>query len=171
MGVVSSEFVIIFPPNPLVSPSPPIPHSQIIMINQNSVCAITGGGKGITAKSAIKLAQEYKCKFVLLGRSPLSQAPEPAWVKDCSSETELKRRILEQLVAGDEKPTPMMVQKEYQAISSRREIEQTLAAINEAGGEAEYLSVDVTDESVLQEKLAEIEQRLGKITAIVPRCW
>jgi NAD(P)-dependent dehydrogenase (short-subunit alcohol dehydrogenase family) len=137
------------------------------MINQNSVCAITGGGKGITAKSAIKLAEEYKCKFVLLGRSPLPKTPEPAWVQDCSSETELKRRILEQLVAGGEKPTPMMVQKQYQAISSRREIEQTLAAIEAAGGKAEYLSVDVTDESVLQEKLTEVEQRLGKITAIV----
>ncbi|WP_414624206.1 SDR family NAD(P)-dependent oxidoreductase [Calothrix sp. CCY 0018] len=136
------------------------------MINQNSVCAITGGGKGITAKSAIKLAQQYKCQFVLLGRSPLPKAPEPAWIEDCT-ETELKRRILEQLVAGGEKPTPMMVQKEYQAISSRREIEQTLAAIEAAGGKAEYLSVDVTDESVLQEKLTEVEQRLGKITAIV----
>ncbi len=137
------------------------------MINQNTVCAITGGGKGITAKSAVKLAQEYKCKFVLLGRSPLPKTPEPAWMQDCSSETELKRRILEQLVAGGEKPTPMMVQKQYKAISSRREIEQTLAAIEEAGGKAEYLSVDVTDESVLQEKLTEVEQRLGKITTIV----
>lgn len=136
------------------------------MINQNSVCAITGGGKGITAKSAVKLAEEYKCKFVLLGRSPLAETPEPDWVEDCT-ETELKRRILDRLVAGGEKPTPRMVQKEFQAISSRREIKQTLAAIEEAGGKAEYLSVDVTDESVLQEKLIEVEHRLGKITNIV----
>ncbi|MEA5594306.1 SDR family NAD(P)-dependent oxidoreductase [Rivularia sp. UHCC 0363] len=137
------------------------------MINQNSVCLITGGGKGITAKSAIKIAQEYKCKFVLLGRSPLSNTPEPAWVNDCSSEVELKRRILERLVADGEKPTPIVVQREYQTIATRREIEQTLAAIAQAGGKAEYLSVDVTVEDVLQQKLAEVQQRLGKITAIV----
>ncbi len=137
------------------------------MINQNSVCLITGGGKGITAKSAIKLAQEYKCKFVLLGRSPVSNTPEPVWAQDCSSETELKRRILERMMAEGEKATPRMVQQECQAISSQREIEQTLKAIAQAGGKAEYLSVDVTDESVLQQKLAEVEERLGKITAIV----
>jgi NAD(P)-dependent dehydrogenase (short-subunit alcohol dehydrogenase family) len=137
------------------------------MINQNSVCLITGGGKGITAKSAIKIAQQYKCKFVLLGRSPFSNTPEPAWALECSSEVELKRQILERLVAEGEKPTPIMVQREYQTISSQREIEQTLAAIESAGGKAQYLSVDVTDEDVLQEKLIEVEQKLGKITAIV----
>ncbi|MBV6625859.1 MAG: SDR family NAD(P)-dependent oxidoreductase [Rivularia sp. (in: Bacteria)] len=137
------------------------------MINENSVCLITGGGKGITAFSAIRLALEYKCKFVLLGRSPFSQVPEPAWCRDCSSETELKRRILERLVADGEKPTPMMVHKEFRAISSRREIEQTISAIQASGGTAEYISIDVTDKDVLSKKLAEVQSRLGKITAIV----
>lgn len=104
------------------------------MINQNTVCLITGGGKGITAKSAITLAQQYKCKFVLIGRSPLDNIPESAWVKECSSEVELKRRILEQLVAEGEKPKPMMVQQKYQTIASQREIEQTITAIQQAGG-------------------------------------
>ncbi|MBE9212990.1 SDR family NAD(P)-dependent oxidoreductase [Plectonema cf. radiosum LEGE 06105] len=138
------------------------------MINQNTVCLITGGGKGITAKSAIKVAQQYKCKFVLLGRSPLDDnIPEPDWVRECSSEVELKRRILEQLLAEGEKPKPMMVQQKYQAIASQREIEQTITAIQQAGGEAEYISVDVSDENALQQKLTEVQQRLGKITAII----
>ncbi len=137
------------------------------MINSNSVCLISGGGKGITAKSAIKLAQQYKCNFVLLGRSPISETPEPVWAQECSSEVELKRRILEQLVADGKKPTPMMVQQKYKAISSGREIQETLTAIEQAGGKAEYLSVDINDEDILQQKLTEVEKRLGKITAIV----
>ncbi|MGD1911641.1 MAG: SDR family NAD(P)-dependent oxidoreductase, partial [Rivularia sp. (in: cyanobacteria)] len=148
-------------------PLPLSPNSLRKMINQNSVCLITGGGKGITAKSAIKLAQHYRCKFVLLGRSPFYNTPEASWVLECSSEVELKRRIFERLVAGGEKPTPIMVQREYQGIASQREIEQTLAAIAQAGGEAEYLSVDVTDKDLLQQKLAAVEQKFGKITAIV----
>ena len=135
-------------------------------MNANSVCLVSGGGKGITAQAAIAVARQYQCKFILLGRSSISQ-PEAAWLRDCNSELELKKRILEHLLEQGTKPTPVMVQKEYKAIAAKREIEQTLREIESAGGKAEYLSVDVTDETALAAELAVAVERLGSVTAII----
>jgi acyl transferase domain-containing protein len=134
-------------------------------ITKDQVFLVSGGAKGITAQCVIKIAQQYQCKFILLGRS--SREPEPVWAENCQNEAELKQRILENFQAQGEKATPIMVQKKYQVISSQREIQNTLKAIEQAGGEAEYLSVDITDTVLLESKLADVTERFGAITGII----
>ncbi|MBD2293389.1 SDR family NAD(P)-dependent oxidoreductase [Anabaena sphaerica FACHB-251] len=138
---------------------------QATNIDTNAVFLVSGGAKGITSQCVIKLAQEYQCKFILLGRS--STEPEPVWAEGYENEAELKQQIMEDFLAKGEKPTPIMVQKKYQMISSQREIQNTLKAIEKAGGKAEYLSVDVTDSVLLAEKLTPVIERLGAITGII----
>ncbi|WP_414586150.1 SDR family NAD(P)-dependent oxidoreductase [Scytonema sp. PCC 10023] len=135
-------------------------------IPYSSVFVVTGGAKGITAKCAIKLAQHYPCKFILIGRSELLDS-EPEWAKDSFEEPVLKKRIMEYFLSLGEKPTPISVQKQYTKITSNREIKQTLEAIHQAGGYAEYLSVDVTDSHTLKQKLSAIVERTGAITGII----
>jgi NAD(P)-dependent dehydrogenase (short-subunit alcohol dehydrogenase family) len=137
-----------------------------IFIKPTSIFIVSGGAKGITAACTIKLAQQYPCTFILLGRSELSDN-EPEFARDCVDDATLKKRIMEQLIAQGEKPTPNSVQKIFNQITSNREIKATLAAIIKTGGKAEYLSVDVTDTEKLKIKLTEISQRLGKITGII----
>ncbi|OPH10865.1 type I polyketide synthase [Cylindrospermopsis raciborskii] len=134
-------------------------------ITKDQVFLVSGGAKGITAKCVIKLAEEYQCKFILLGRS--SAEIEPVWSEGYEDENELKRRIMEDFLSKGEKPTPIMVQKKYQTIASQREIHNTLKAINEAGGKAEYICVDITDGMMLKEKLRPIIDQFGTITGII----
>jgi len=134
-------------------------------ISKDQVFLVSGGAKGITAQCVIKIAQQYQCKFVLLGRSTTES--EPVWAENCENEAELKQRILENFQAQGEKPTPIMVQRKYQVISSQREIQNTLKAIKQAGGEAEYLSVDITDTVLLESKLTDVIERFGAITGII----
>ena len=135
-------------------------------INQNSVCLISGGGRGITAQTAIALAQEYRCKFILLGRSTVAQ-PEPEWAHNCDDEIMLKKRILEHLLQETPKPTPVMVQREYKTIAAKREIEQTLQKITQAGGLAEYFSLDVTDRATVTAQLAIAQEKVGRVNVII----
>lgn len=123
---------------------------------------VSGGAKGITAKCAIQIAQNQPCKFILLGRSELL-TEEPEYAKDCFDEPALKKRIMENLLSQGEKPTPISVQKIYNQIASSREIKQTIAAIAATGSQAEYISVDVTNITDLQQKLATV----GTITGII----
>ena len=39
-----------------------------VQISPSSVFVVSGGAKGITAQCTVKLAQQKRCKFVLLGR-------------------------------------------------------------------------------------------------------
>ncbi|HAA32169.1 MAG TPA: polyketide synthase [Cyanobacteria bacterium UBA8553] len=136
------------------------------MIKPSSVFLVSGGGKGITAQCAIELAQQQPCNFILLGRSAIAQS-EPTWAKDCFDESELKKHIMEDLLAKGEKPKPMMIQKVFNTISSNREIRKTISTIEQAGGKAEYLSVDVTNTAAVQEKIPAAVERMGAITGII----
>jgi acyl transferase domain-containing protein/acyl carrier protein len=148
-----------FAPNTFSSNIFPIPNAK------SQVFLVSGGAKGITAQCVIKLAQRYQCKFILVGRSTAD--PEPVWTEGYLSEADLKKRIMEDFFAKGEKPTPAMVQKKFNAISSSREIATTLQAINKAGGKAEYLNVDVTDAIALQEQVANAVKRFGPVTGII----
>ena len=135
-------------------------------LNSSSVILVSGGGRGITAQCIIYLAHQYQCKFILLGRSSILET-EPEWSVSCVDESELKKRIMQHLIAQNEKPTPLKVQKIYKQLSQSREIHQTLADIEKRGGKAEYLSVDITDSFALQSVIAPVVQSFGKITGII----
>lgn len=135
-------------------------------INSSSVILVSGGGRGITAQCIIYLAQLYQCKFILLGRSIMLET-EPEWSVSCDDESELKRRIMQNLKSQNEKPTPAKVQKIYKQLCQSREIHQTLADIQRGGGKAEYLSVDVTNSATLEAALTPVIKNFGQITGII----
>ena len=135
-------------------------------IDKNFIFLVSGGGRGITAQCVIKLAQRKKCKFILLGRSEIANS-EPVWAQDCFDELQLKKRIMEYLLTLGEKPTPKVVKQKFKSIVARREIQQTISSIENAGGQARYLSVDVTDSNALQKEVASAVNDLGQINGII----
>ena len=140
--------------------------SPRLRISQSSVVMVSGGAKGITSQCVIRLAERTKCRFILLGRSDYDDR-EPEWAQGCFDEGELKRRIMLDLQKNGEKPSPIMVKKEFNRIQSNREIGNTIRSVKESGGQAEYLSVDITDRSALEEKLAGAVEHLGPVTGII----
>jgi NAD(P)-dependent dehydrogenase (short-subunit alcohol dehydrogenase family) len=140
--------------------------TQTLEINSSSVFLASGGARGITAQCVIRLAQAYGGRWILLGRSEIS-GQEPDWIADCMDEAELKKRILQNLLEQGLKPTPKDIQKAFRQISTRREVLETLKSIAKAGGQAEYLSVDIANFESLQPLLADAADRLGAITGIL----
>ena len=136
------------------------------LLNSGSVVLVSGGGRGITAQCVIRMAERAKCKFILLGRTSITE-PLPAWAAEVDNEADLKRRIMEDLIAKGEKPLPARVQKLFKSIEARKEIRETLAAVEHAGGHAEYVSADITDGQALKEKLADPIFRLGNVNGII----
>jgi NAD(P)-dependent dehydrogenase (short-subunit alcohol dehydrogenase family) len=140
--------------------------TQTLSINPSSVFLASGGARGITAQCVIRLAQEYQGKWILLGRSAIA-SEEPEWATDCFDEAELKRRIMQNLLEQGVKPTPKEIQKRYKTLFARREVLHTLDAIQQAGGQAEYLSADVTDFDSLQAQITAAAQKMGPISGIL----
>jgi NAD(P)-dependent dehydrogenase (short-subunit alcohol dehydrogenase family) len=135
------------------------------LVNEESVILVSGGARGITASCVRKLAERASCKFILLGRSSAEMPPVDFQIDGCE-DTELKRRIAADLTARGEKPAPAKIQKVFSAIRSSQEIYATLSAVEQAGGQAEYVRVDVADPD-LGERLSGPVSRLGKVTGII----
>ncbi|MCD4739087.1 MAG: SDR family NAD(P)-dependent oxidoreductase [Anaerolineae bacterium] len=126
-----------------------------------STFLVSGGAKGITAQCVIKLAERYQSNFVLVGRSTIE--PEPVWAAGIEEETDLKRAAMQAVLASGEKPTPRRIQQTVKILLSSREIKSTLAAITAAGGQAEYISADVTDGPALHAALESVRERITGI--------
>ena len=139
---------------------------RVASLTAEGVWLVSGGAKGVTAQCVIRLARQYRAKFILLGRSELSGA-EPDWASGVIDEAELKRRIMVKLSAQGEKATPAKIQKEFSLLQSRRTIENTLSAITEAGGQAVYCNTDITDRTELAKQLESVTRHTGAITAIL----
>ncbi|QUQ72490.1 SDR family NAD(P)-dependent oxidoreductase [Kutzneria sp. CA-103260] len=103
---------------------------------------VTGGARGITAACAVGLARRYRCGLVLLGRT--QPADEPSWAEGVATE-QLRAAAATWLRAKGEKPVPRQVAAMERELVGAREIRETLRAITEAGGRAEYVTVDITD--------------------------
>lgn len=135
------------------------------LVNSDSVVLVSGGARGITARCVVKLAERAQCKFILLGRSPADMPAVDFDAEDCD-DAELKRRIAGDISSKGEKPAPAKIQKVFSAIRSSQEIHATLQAVEQAGGQAEYLRVDVADPD-LSARLRGPVERFGPVSGII----
>ena len=135
-------------------------------IDTNSVFLVSGGAKGVTAHCVVRIAKEYQAKFILLGRSKFS-TDEPSWAHGINDEAALKKAAMQSLIAAGDKPTPMKIVQLIKPIQANREIAQTLTAITAAGGQAEYVSADVTNAANVKAAVTPVIAKFGDITGII----
>ncbi len=135
-------------------------------MNRSSVVLVSGGARGITAHCVVRLAQRMGCKFILVGRSSL-HSPQPVVPAEIKDEAGIKRWIASDMLANGETPAPQKVQKAYQLMQAQQEIRHTLQQVKAAGGQAEYISADISDAAVLKASLAGPVSRMGAVTGII----
>ncbi len=135
------------------------------LLGSDDVIVVSGGGRGVTASTMIELAAATGATFVLLGRS--AQTIEADLYESASDDAALKRILLQEATSSGEKVTPAELNKRANAIRANREISDTVAAIERVGGQARYLSVDVTDRAAVAATLGQVRSQFGPITGLV----
>ncbi|OQQ06848.1 beta-ketoacyl synthase [Vibrio splendidus] len=124
---------------------------------------VTGGAKGVTFECALTLAKQCKSHFILAGRSKhITSAELPQWAQG-KQEKELKPAAIAHLQATGDKPTPKKVDALLKPVLSSLEIHAALAAFNEIGASAEYLSLDVSNHESVAKTLANFDGITGLI--------
>ncbi|NAZ47932.1 acyltransferase domain-containing protein [Vibrio toranzoniae] len=124
---------------------------------------VTGGAKGVTFECALTLAKQCKSHFILAGRSKhITSAELPQWAQG-KQEKELKPAAIAHLQATGDKPTPKKVDALLKPVLSSLEINAALAAFNEIGASAEYLSLDVSNHESVAKTLANFDSITGLI--------
>ncbi|HTJ43578.1 MAG TPA: SDR family NAD(P)-dependent oxidoreductase [Kofleriaceae bacterium] len=143
----------------VVTPTGAAPSAPAAFLDAGSVVLITGGARGITAKVAVALAERYRCKLELVGRSALP-GPEDAALAGAADAIAIRK----QLAAKGLGP------KEIEATCARaladREIRATLAAIERAGAPVVYHAVDVRD-GAFASVIADVYRRHGRVDGVI----
>jgi acyl transferase domain-containing protein/NAD(P)H-dependent flavin oxidoreductase YrpB (nitropropane dioxygenase family)/NAD(P)-dependent dehydrogenase (short-subunit alcohol dehydrogenase family) len=137
------------------------------VLNEDSTVLITGGARGITAEIAVGLAQRYRPKLALVGRSPLPQgeeSPETAQVTDAG---QLKSILIQQRQRDGQSATPGEIETIYRNLLRDREIRNTLKRIEAVGGRVRYYAADVRDENAVRDVIADVERTFGPVTGVI----
>jgi len=116
----------------------------------------------VTAKVALHVAERYRAKLVLLGRSPAPQ-PESDATKHIEEEGELKRALLEE--AG-ETLAPAELETRYRALRANRDIVQTLDRLRAAGAHCAYHAVDIRNAPDVKRVIDSVQEQWGTVTAL-----
>jgi acyl transferase domain-containing protein/NAD(P)H-dependent flavin oxidoreductase YrpB (nitropropane dioxygenase family)/acyl carrier protein len=132
-------------------------------LGRDSVLLVTGGGRGITARVCVALAQRFGCRFELVGRSPPPDVAEGGGTRQAQDAVSLRKALLSIGVLRE----PAAIERECARILAAREIRETLAAITAAGGTVSYHAVDVRDAEAFGAVIDDVYARHGRVDGVI----
>ncbi len=131
-------------------------------LGPGSVVLLTGGARGITARTALALARTHGCHIELLGRTPLAGAPEDPALAHAPDRITLRAALISRGLRR-----PAEIEAAATAILARREITATLAALEPHVASVRYHAADVTDAAAVRAVARDIRARHGRLDGIV----
>ncbi len=135
-------------------------------LDASDVIVVSGGARGVTARTVIELGKATGARFVLLGRTPLAEEPAAA-VGVPTDDARLKAALLKDAMQRGERVHPRELGKQVSRILAGREIRGTLEALAAVGSQARYDAVDVTDEASLNALYADVQATWGPVSGII----
>jgi NAD(P)-dependent dehydrogenase (short-subunit alcohol dehydrogenase family) len=141
-------------------------------IKSDTVFIVSGGARGITGHCVVAMAQRFGCRFILLGRTDITQ-PEPAWAVQTEDRQILQKHYIEYATTNRANggngaiPHPQAIRREIDSVLARSEIQSTIQHAQAAGGQATYFSVDVTNQHQLGETLKIAQRQVGRVTGLL----
>ncbi len=132
-------------------------------LDKDSVILLTGGARGITAQLAVTLARRYGCQLELIGRSPLPKVEET----DATIAASDLKSLRQLLIRKHPELKPIEVEQRCSLILAAREIRQTFADIEAAGGRVNYSAVDVRDINAFAQYIQNLYHRYSRIDGVI----
>ncbi|BDU18884.1 type I polyketide synthase [Dyella sp. GSA-30] len=139
-----------------------LPQGAGVSESRNSTWLLIGGARGITGLMAKRLAAGV-CRIVLVGRTDDCAIEEDESLINFSSINALRGAILAHKMANNPPEATRMAKD----ILARREVRQTIDAIEALGCRVSYHKLDITEDAGIDTLLADVERLHGPIHGIV----
>jgi acyl transferase domain-containing protein/NAD(P)H-dependent flavin oxidoreductase YrpB (nitropropane dioxygenase family)/NAD(P)-dependent dehydrogenase (short-subunit alcohol dehydrogenase family) len=136
-----------------------------LTLDPHSVVLVTGGAYGITADVTRALAERYRPRLILIGRSPLPEEEDETI--DIEDPAELKQFLIKDLRTRQGNVKPADVERALKRILRDREIRANLSAMRATGAEVEYHSLDVRDALAFGNLIDDVYARWGRIDGVL----
>ncbi|MEU9038868.1 SDR family NAD(P)-dependent oxidoreductase [Streptomyces sp. NPDC048352] len=132
-----------------------------VPLGPDSVVLLTGGARGITARTALALARATGCHVELVGRTP-----EPPAEEDAFGQARDRVALRAALIASGLR-TPAEIEAAASGILAGREVRAALAGLAGAAASVRYHRADVTDGAAVRAVVADVQARHGRLDGIV----
>lgn len=123
---------------------------------------VAGGGRGITAMTAMELAERHGLTLQLLGMAPHPQIDEATRDHAIADRADLRRTTMRRIQAQGQNPV-----KHWRQFEKAIEIDLTLQECRRRGIDAKYHSVNISDAADVQQTLAKIRDLDGPIHGVI----
>nr|WSW42615.1 SDR family NAD(P)-dependent oxidoreductase [Streptomyces sp. NBC_01001] len=130
-------------------------------LDARSVVLLTGGARGITARTALALARATGCHVELVGRTPRPAAEADRFAQATD------RVALRAALIADGLRKPAEIEAAASRILAGREVRATLSALTAVAASVRYHRADVTDEQAVRAVVADVRERHGRLDGIV----
>ncbi len=138
-----------------------VPHK--LPLNENSVVLLTGGARGITARLAIALAQQYRCRLEIVGRSAAPTGEESA--STCALTD--PRQIRQVLLLAQPNCKPADIEKQIKTLLAEREFRVTMQRLQASGSVVRYTAIDVRNSETFVAFIKRCYVEQGRIDAVI----
>ncbi|HEY5656194.1 MAG TPA: SDR family NAD(P)-dependent oxidoreductase, partial [Myxococcota bacterium] len=134
-------------------------------LEPGSVLVVSGGARGVTASSVARLAEAWKLRLALLGRSALAEWPEG--VPLTTDAVKITAALAGAAAKRGDKVDLAGLQKQAASLAASAEVRLSLADLDARGIETMYVSADVTNAKQVEGALDQVRERWGSIDGIV----
>jgi acyl transferase domain-containing protein/acyl carrier protein/NAD(P)-dependent dehydrogenase (short-subunit alcohol dehydrogenase family) len=132
-------------------------------MQKGELILVTGGARGVTAASLMPLAQAWRPRFVIWGRTALGDA-EPEELAGLTEAPALKRALLQR---HPELTNPRELEAAYRQLIQQRELRANIRALEDLGAQVVYETVDVSRDSELRSAFQNLWQTHGTPVGII----
>ncbi len=134
-------------------------------IGPDSVWLVTGGARGVTARVAIAVAKQFRCKLEIVDHSPEPERTESALTRTLDDAPAIRQALVRE--AGPHPPSPADIEAKCQQILRDREIRATFDAIGRVDSSWRYHTADVRDAERLTQVVDDIYARRGRLDGVI----
>jgi NAD(P)-dependent dehydrogenase (short-subunit alcohol dehydrogenase family) len=136
-------------------------------LGKQTVFAVTGAAGAIVSAIVADLAKASGGIFHLLDLTPEPDPADEDLIAFAADREGLKAAIAERLAASGKRPTPVLIERELARCERLYSALIAIQSVREAGGEAYYHCVDLTDPGAAAAVVDEIRDQHGRLDVLV----
>ncbi len=136
-------------------------------LGEKPVFLVSGGSGGITVPIVEDLARKTGGIFYLLGRSQIQEKVDPDLQRVLADRESVKRSLIERAATAGQKLTPSQIDRELLALERAASALDAVRRVEAAGGQATYLSCDVSDAQSAERAVAQIVAKHGRVDVLL----
>lgn len=138
-----------------------------LALGPESVILALGGGRGITGVCTERLAREYGCRVVIVGRTDPRRIERAGGASSGEDADALRRRLIARATGNGTTPDPAKINRELREIVAARETAGTVAALSRVSAAVDYRSCDVRDRDRLASLIEDVYDSYGRIDGVI----